>query len=66
MTKEALEIMVRLWTDPDPWEYRGTYWNVNSPEPYLAYGKHSSLPEAPSADRRRRPVAPQRDVAPGR
>jgi alkanesulfonate monooxygenase SsuD/methylene tetrahydromethanopterin reductase-like flavin-dependent oxidoreductase (luciferase family) len=40
MTKEALEIMVRLWTDPDPWEYRGQYWNVNNPEPYLAYGKH--------------------------
>ena len=40
MTKEALEIMVRLWTDPDPWEYRGRFWTVNSPEPYLAYGRH--------------------------
>ena len=40
MTKEALEIMIRIWTDPDPWEYRGTYWTVNNPEPYLAYGPH--------------------------
>lgn len=29
MTAEALEIILKYWTEDEPFEYRGTYWNVN-------------------------------------
>lgn len=32
MTAEALDIIVRLWEEPAPFEYRGKFWNVNKPE----------------------------------
>ena len=28
MTREALEIILRLWSDEDEFDYRGTYWHV--------------------------------------
>lgn len=37
MTAEALEIMLRLWTATEPFEYRGTYWTVNRIEPMFEY-----------------------------
>jgi alkanesulfonate monooxygenase SsuD/methylene tetrahydromethanopterin reductase-like flavin-dependent oxidoreductase (luciferase family) len=33
MTREALDIILRLWSDDEPFEYRGEYWNVNGVEP---------------------------------
>jgi alkanesulfonate monooxygenase SsuD/methylene tetrahydromethanopterin reductase-like flavin-dependent oxidoreductase (luciferase family) len=33
MTREALDIILKLWTEDEPFEYRGKYWNVNKPEP---------------------------------
>jgi alkanesulfonate monooxygenase SsuD/methylene tetrahydromethanopterin reductase-like flavin-dependent oxidoreductase (luciferase family) len=33
MTREALEIILKLWTEDAPWEYRGQYWSVNKTEP---------------------------------
>jgi alkanesulfonate monooxygenase SsuD/methylene tetrahydromethanopterin reductase-like flavin-dependent oxidoreductase (luciferase family) len=32
MTREALDIILRLWAAEEPFEYRGEYWNVNRPE----------------------------------
>jgi alkanesulfonate monooxygenase SsuD/methylene tetrahydromethanopterin reductase-like flavin-dependent oxidoreductase (luciferase family) len=31
MTREALDIILRLWTEDEPFEYKGTFWNVNKP-----------------------------------
>jgi alkanesulfonate monooxygenase SsuD/methylene tetrahydromethanopterin reductase-like flavin-dependent oxidoreductase (luciferase family) len=33
MTREALEIMLRVWTEDGPWEHRGKYWNANGIAP---------------------------------
>ncbi|MBX9605815.1 MAG: LLM class flavin-dependent oxidoreductase [Gammaproteobacteria bacterium] len=33
MTREALDIILKLWTSDEPFEYRGKYWNVNGIEP---------------------------------
>lgn len=32
MTAEALEIILKLWTEEGPWTYEGKYWTVNKPE----------------------------------
>src|SRR6059058_3169912 len=32
MTRESLEIILRLWTEDAPWEHRGKYWTVRKPE----------------------------------
>ena len=32
MTREALDIILKLWTEPAPWTYKGEYWTVNKPE----------------------------------
>ncbi len=31
MTREALEIILKLWSEDEPFEYKGKYWNVNKP-----------------------------------
>ena len=33
MTREALDIILKMWTQPGPWEHRGKFWNVDKPEP---------------------------------
>ena len=57
MTREALEIILKMWTEDAPWTYKGKFWTVNQ-------ARHDvRLPQAPpqaaagaaSADRRRRP-----------
>jgi alkanesulfonate monooxygenase SsuD/methylene tetrahydromethanopterin reductase-like flavin-dependent oxidoreductase (luciferase family) len=35
MTRESLEIMTRLWTSDEPFEYEGEFWTVNRIEPML-------------------------------
>jgi len=32
MTRESLEIILRLWTEDEPFEFKGKYWNVNKPD----------------------------------
>ncbi len=32
MTAESLEIMFKLWTEEDPFEYKGKYWSTKTPE----------------------------------
>ena len=29
MTREALDIILRLWTDPEPFDHKGKYWSVS-------------------------------------
>ena len=61
MTREALDIILRLWSDEPTFEFKGKYWNVAKPEPMyrLPEAAHQAVAEAASADRRRRPVAKQ-------
>ncbi len=33
MTRESLEIMLRLWNEPEPFTHQGKYWTVSRPEP---------------------------------
>ena len=33
MTRESIEIILKLWANEGPFEYKGKYWNVNLPEP---------------------------------
>ena len=32
MTRESLEIILKIWENQGPFEYRGEFWNVNIPE----------------------------------
>jgi alkanesulfonate monooxygenase SsuD/methylene tetrahydromethanopterin reductase-like flavin-dependent oxidoreductase (luciferase family) len=38
MTREAIEIVLRLWTEEGPFEHRGQYWTVKMPAPYPDFG----------------------------
>ena len=40
MTLESLDIMTRLWTDPEPWTYEGEFWKVTNSAPMLTFGPH--------------------------
>lgn len=33
MTREALDIILKLWASDQPFQYQGKFWNVNFPEP---------------------------------
>ena len=33
MTRESIDIILKLWENEGPFEYKGKYWNVNLPEP---------------------------------
>jgi alkanesulfonate monooxygenase SsuD/methylene tetrahydromethanopterin reductase-like flavin-dependent oxidoreductase (luciferase family) len=33
MTREALDIILRLWTDDEPFTMHGKYWSVSKPQP---------------------------------
>ena len=35
MTREALDIILKLWAANEPFEYRGEYWNVNRIESWI-------------------------------
>jgi alkanesulfonate monooxygenase SsuD/methylene tetrahydromethanopterin reductase-like flavin-dependent oxidoreductase (luciferase family) len=41
MMRDAIEIMLRLWADPDhEWTYEGKHWTVANPAPFLAFHSH--------------------------
>jgi len=44
MTREALEIILKLWTEPEPFEYRGRFWTVNRIEPMYRTLRHHLTP----------------------
>ncbi len=65
MTREALEIMLRIWTEDEPWEHRGKYWNANGIAPMFDgsdEAPHQALPEAAPANRRHRVQRRLRDA----
>ncbi|WP_244482030.1 LLM class flavin-dependent oxidoreductase, partial [Bradyrhizobium pachyrhizi] len=32
MTREALEIILKMWSEPGPWTHKGKYWTVSKPD----------------------------------
>ena len=44
MTREALDIMLKVWESDGGLEYNGKYWNVNVPAPMLGTLKHHLKP----------------------
>ena len=32
MTREALEIILKLWSEPAPFTHKGKYWTVTKPD----------------------------------
>ena len=56
MTREALEIILKLWSSTEPFDYKGKFWNVSKPGEM--FGVLRAAPQAvagaASADRRRR------------
>ncbi|BCJ88541.1 LLM class flavin-dependent oxidoreductase [Effusibacillus dendaii] len=44
MTAEALDIMLKVWTEQAPFEYRGNYWKFNMIEPMFDLLKHHIFP----------------------
>jgi alkanesulfonate monooxygenase SsuD/methylene tetrahydromethanopterin reductase-like flavin-dependent oxidoreductase (luciferase family) len=33
MTREALDIILKYWTEDQPWDFDGKYWEVSNPQP---------------------------------
>jgi alkanesulfonate monooxygenase SsuD/methylene tetrahydromethanopterin reductase-like flavin-dependent oxidoreductase (luciferase family) len=44
MTRESLEIILKMWAEPEPFDYKGKYWNVSSPQPMFGLLKHHIKP----------------------
>ena len=67
MTREALDIILRLWSDEPTFEHHGKYWNVDKPEHdvRLPEAAHQAVAEAASADRRGRAVEELRHAEDG-
>ena len=48
MTREALEIILKMWSDPAPFTYQGKYWTVNKPDTMFDFLKpHLKPVQAP-------------------
>ena len=56
MTREALDIILKLWTEEEPFDYPGKYWKVTKTDLMLRHpaAAHQAVAKAVSADRRRR------------
>ncbi|MBX6746965.1 MAG: LLM class flavin-dependent oxidoreductase, partial [Acetobacteraceae bacterium] len=39
MTREALDIILRMWTEEEPFHYEGKYWKVDKPETMFGFLK---------------------------
>ncbi len=48
MTREALEIILKMWTEDAPWTYKGKFWTVNKPDTMFDFLKpHLKPVQAP-------------------
>ena len=48
MTREALEIILKMWTEDAPWTYNGKFWTVNKPDTMFDFLKpHLKPMQAP-------------------
>ncbi|MBF6569746.1 MAG: LLM class flavin-dependent oxidoreductase [Candidatus Binataceae bacterium] len=43
-TREAVEIILKIWNEPGPWRYPGKFWNVSLPEPMFGSLKYHVKP----------------------
>lgn len=39
MTREALDIILKLWTSPEPFDFKGKYWHVTKPDTMFGFLK---------------------------
>jgi alkanesulfonate monooxygenase SsuD/methylene tetrahydromethanopterin reductase-like flavin-dependent oxidoreductase (luciferase family) len=39
MTREALEIILKLWSSPEPFDYKGKFWHVTKPDTMFGFLK---------------------------
>jgi alkanesulfonate monooxygenase SsuD/methylene tetrahydromethanopterin reductase-like flavin-dependent oxidoreductase (luciferase family) len=44
MTREALDIILKLWESDEPFQYQGKFWTVNYPEPLYGFLKFHIKP----------------------
>lgn len=42
--REAVEIILKIWNEPGPWEYPGKHWNVSMPETMFGSLKYHMKP----------------------
>jgi hypothetical protein len=58
MTREALEIILRLWSDETEFDHKGKYWHITKAPDMIGpvAAVHSAIPAATSAHRRGRTV----------
>lgn len=43
-TREAIEIVLKLWNEPAPWQYAGKYWNVSKPAEMFGQLRYHMIP----------------------
>ena len=54
MTREAIDIILKIWEAQGPFEYKGKFWNVNIPDTMYGTLKYFLKPyQTPPAYRRR-------------
>jgi alkanesulfonate monooxygenase SsuD/methylene tetrahydromethanopterin reductase-like flavin-dependent oxidoreductase (luciferase family) len=44
MTREALDIILKMWGTPGPWEHKGKHWTVNKPDTMFGFLKPHIAP----------------------
>ncbi len=44
MTRESLDIILKMWTQPGPWQHRGKFWNVDKPDTMFEFLKPHLAP----------------------
>ncbi|NLS74041.1 LLM class flavin-dependent oxidoreductase [Bradyrhizobium brasilense] len=45
MTREALEIILKMWTEPAPWTHKGKFWTVTKPDTMFDFLKPHIKPQ---------------------
>jgi len=45
MTREALDMILRLWTEDQPFEHKGKYWTTNKPDTMFGFLKPHLKPQ---------------------
>ena len=68
MTRESLDIILRLWSDEAEFDYKGKYWHVTKTGTDVRHAQaaHQAVPEAAPADRRGRAEQGLRHAEAGR
>jgi alkanesulfonate monooxygenase SsuD/methylene tetrahydromethanopterin reductase-like flavin-dependent oxidoreductase (luciferase family) len=44
MTREALDIILKMWTEDGPWHFDGKYWKVDKPDTMFGFLKPHIIP----------------------